>query len=62
MSGVETGKDYRFRLYTDDTTLLVGSLVDFSRAKSLQMSIINVRPPSLEDAFIRLTEEKSREQ
>jgi len=61
MSGVETGKDCRFRLYTDDTTLLVGSLVDFSRAKSLQMSIINVRPPSLEDAFIRLTEEKSRE-
>ena len=62
MSGVETSQDYRFRLYTDDTTLLVGSLVDFSRAKSLHMSIINVRPPSLEDAFIRLTEEKSREQ
>ncbi len=62
MPGAETGKDHRFRIYTDDTTLLVGSLVDFSRAKSLQMSIINVRPPSLEDAFIRLTEEKSHEQ
>jgi len=61
MSGVETSQDHRFRLYTDDTTLLVGSLVDFSRAQSLQMNIINVRPPSLEDAFIRLTEEKSRE-
>jgi len=58
----ETGKekmsDLRFRLYTDDTTLLVCSLVDFSRANSLQMNILNVRPPSLEDAFVRLTEEK----
>ena len=63
ISGVENGEgkksDNRFRLYTDNTTLLVGSLVDFSRAHSLQMNIINVRPPSLEDAFVRLTEEKS---
>ena len=60
-SGPETSNGHRFRLYTDDTTLLVSSLVDFSRAHSLQMNIINVRPPSLEDAFVRLTEEKSRE-
>jgi ABC-2 type transport system ATP-binding protein len=53
--------DNRFRLYTENTTLLVCSLVDFSRANSLQMNILNVRPPSLEDAFVRLTEEKSRE-
>jgi ABC-2 type transport system ATP-binding protein len=63
MPGVETveGKkpDNRFRLYTDNTTLLVCSLVDFSRANDLNMNILNVRPPSLEDAFIRLTEEKS---
>ena len=61
----ETGKekmsDLRFRLYTDDTTLLVCSLVDFSRANSLQMNILNVRPPSFEDAFVRLTEVKSHE-
>jgi ABC-2 type transport system ATP-binding protein len=61
--GAETGgekrSDYRFRLYTDNTTLLVCSLVDFSRANSLQMNILNMRPPSLEDAFVRLTEEKS---
>jgi len=50
--------DNRFRLYTENTTLLVCSLVDFSRAHSLQMNILNVRPPSLEDAFVRLTEEK----
>ena len=51
--------DYRFRFYTENTTLLVTSLVDFSRANSLRMNILNVRPPSLEDAFVRLTEEKS---
>jgi len=62
-SGNETGgekkSDHRFRFYTDNTTLLTCSLVDFSRANSLQMNILNVRPPSLEDAFVRLTEEKS---
>jgi len=51
----------RFRLYTENTTLLVTALVDFSRANSLTMNILNVRSPSLEDAFVRLTEEKSRE-
>jgi ABC-type multidrug transport system ATPase subunit len=55
----EKKSDNRFRLYTNNTTLLVNSLVDFSRAQSLQMNILNVRPPSLEDAFVRLTEEKS---
>jgi ABC-2 type transport system ATP-binding protein len=63
MPGAESGEekrfDSRFRLYTDNTTLLVGSLVDFSRGNSLQMNILNIRPPSLEDAFVRLTEEKS---
>jgi ABC-2 type transport system ATP-binding protein len=63
MPGDETveGKksDNRFRIYTEDTTLLTCSLVDFSRANSLQMNILNIRPPSLEDAFVRLTEEKS---
>lgn len=52
----------RFRLYTENTTLLVTTLVDFSRNNSLTMNILNVRPPSLEDAFVRLTEEKSREE
>jgi ABC-2 type transport system ATP-binding protein len=57
--GAEAAKDYQFRLYTFDTTLLICSLVDFSRDMSMKMNILNVRPPSLEDAFIRLTEEKS---
>ncbi|MDO9333169.1 MAG: ABC transporter ATP-binding protein [Dehalococcoidales bacterium] len=53
----EKKSDNRFRLYTENTTLLMSSLVDFSRANSLTMNILNVRPPSLEDAFIRLTQE-----
>ncbi len=66
MPGAERGmgkqpENNHFRLYTEDTTLLVTTLVDFSRENSLKMNILNVRPPSLEDAFVRLTEEKSRE-
>lgn len=61
--GSDTGErnktDNRFRIYTDNTTLLTCSLVDLSRAHSLKMNILNIRPPSLEDAFVRLTEEKS---
>ena len=51
----------RYRFYTENTTLLVTTLVDFSRANSLRINILNIRPPSLEDAFVRLTEEKKRE-
>jgi hypothetical protein len=51
----------RFRLYTENTTLLVSSLVDFSRANSVTMNILNIRPPSLEDAFVRLTGEAKNE-
>ena len=66
MARVEMGEgkqseQHRFRLYTEDTTLLVTTLVDFSRARALQMHILHIRPPSLEDAFVRLTEETSRE-
>ena len=60
-SGGGNKSDNRFRLYTEDTTLLVNTLVDFSRNNSLTINILNVRPPSLEDAFVRLTEEKSHE-
>ena len=64
-AGSENGEgkksDNRFRLYTENSALLICSLVDFSRAHSLQMNILNVRPPSLEDAFVRLTGEKRYE-
>ena len=57
----EKRTESRFRLYTENTTLLVSSLVDFSRANSLNMNILNIRPPSLEDAFVRLTQEVKHE-
>ena len=57
----EKSENNHFRFYTENTTLLVTTLVDFSRENSLKMNILNVRPPSLEDAFVRLTEEKNRE-
>jgi ABC-2 type transport system ATP-binding protein len=60
-NGEDKKSDNRYRFYTDNTTLLVCSLVDFSRTHSLPMNILNVRPPSLEDAFVRLTEEKNHE-
>ena len=51
----------RFRLHTEDTGEVITSLVDFSRAHSLKMEILNVNPPSLEDAFVMLTGEAKRE-
>ena len=61
-SPAKKDENNRVRLYTEDTTKLVTSLVDFSRANSLQMKILNVRSPSLEDAFVRLTEEAKHDQ
>ena len=51
----------RFRLHTEDTGEVITVLVDFSRANSLKMNILNVNPPSLEDAFVMLTGEAKRE-
>lgn len=51
----------RFRLHTEDTGEVITSLVDFSRANSLKMNVLNVNPPSLEDAFVMLTGEAKRE-
>jgi ABC-2 type transport system ATP-binding protein len=51
----------RFRLHTEDTGEVITSLVDFSRANSLKMNILNVNPPSLEDAFVMLTGGAKRE-
>ena len=47
----------RVRLYTDDPCSVVASIVDHSRANSLTMINLQVLSPSLEDAFIKLTEE-----
>jgi len=51
----------RFRLHTEDTGEVITSLVDFSRANSLKMNVLNIHPPSLEDAFVVLTKEANHE-
>ena len=47
----------KVKIYTENPCGLVASLVDFSRAHSLPMVALNILTPSLEDAFVRLTEE-----
>jgi ABC-2 type transport system ATP-binding protein len=51
----------RFRLYTENTGEVFAALVDFSRANLLRMNILNVNPPSFEDAFVMLTGEANHE-
>jgi len=48
-----------FRLYTDDPCSVVASVVDYTRANSLVMVALHVLSPSLEDAFVKLTEGKT---
>ena len=50
----------KVRLYTDDPCSVVASVVDYSRANGLRMVALQVLFPSLEDAFVKLTEEGAR--
>lgn len=45
----------KFRLYVDDASEVIPSLIDFARKNSLKIISINTLKPSLEDAFVRLT-------
>jgi len=45
----------KFRLYVDDASEVILSLVDFARKNSLKIISINTLKPSLEDAFVKLT-------
>jgi ABC-2 type transport system ATP-binding protein len=56
VDGIEEGEQ-TVRIYTEDACGFVGTLVDFSRAHALRLVALNIRAPSLEDAFVRLTEE-----
>jgi len=51
------GAGNKVKIYTENPCGLVASLVDFSRVHSLPMVALNILIPSLEDAFVRLTEE-----
>jgi ABC-2 type transport system ATP-binding protein len=43
------------RLYVDDTSEAVSSIVDFANKNNLKIVSINTLKPSLEDAFVKLT-------
>jgi len=45
----------KFRLYVDDASEVILSLVDFARKSSLKIISVNTLKPSLEDAFVKLT-------
>jgi ABC-2 type transport system ATP-binding protein len=47
----------RIRIYTENPCSLVASIVDFTRSHSLTMVDLNIQTPSLEEAFVRLTQE-----
>lgn len=48
---------HKFRLYTEDPAGVVGELVDYARTNGLQFSTLNTLGPSLEDVFVKVTEE-----
>jgi ABC-2 type transport system ATP-binding protein len=50
----ETGK--MIRIYTGDPCGLVASVVDFTRSHSLTMVNLSIQTPSLEEAFVQLTQ------
>ena len=49
----------KYRLYTADQGSLVASVADFSRTNGLKIVSINTLGPTLEDAFVALTEKGS---
>ena len=48
----------KYRLYTDDPGDLVVTLVNFSASNKLKIISLNILAPSLEDAFVALTEKE----
>jgi len=51
------GTGNKIRIYTENPCSLIASVVDFTRSHSLTMVNLNIQTPSLEEAFIRLTQE-----
>jgi len=51
----------KVRIYTENPCGLVASVVDLTRSHSLTMVNLNIQAPSLEEAFVRLTQEVGRD-
>nr|QNO49800.1 hypothetical protein DBPBNLAN_00010 [Methanosarcinales archaeon ANME-2c ERB4] len=47
----------KIRLYTDEPCRIIHQLVDYSRSNNMEIVTLNTLTPTLEDAFIKLTEE-----
>lgn len=50
----------KYRLYTTDPGELIVSLIDYSRSSGLKIVSLNTIAPSLEDAFVALTERRRK--
>ena len=50
----------KFRLYTDNQAKVIDNLVDYARAKNLQIITLSTLGPSLEDVFVKLTEDHEK--
>jgi ABC-2 type transport system ATP-binding protein len=51
------GTGNKIRIYTENPCSLVASVVDLTRSHSLTMVNLDIQTPSLEEAFVRLTQE-----
>ena len=51
------GTGNKIKIYTENPCNLVASVVDLTRSHSLTMVSLNIQIPSLEEAFVRLTQE-----
>ncbi len=47
----------KLRLYTDEPDRIIRQLVDYSRSNDMEIVTLNTLTPTLEDVFIKLTEE-----
>ena len=47
----------KIRIYTENPCSVVAAVVDFTRSHSLTLVTLNIQTPSLEEAFVRLTQE-----
>ncbi len=57
IAGVRTSGD-KIQLYTDEPDRAIRGLVDYSNSNDLEIVTLNTMTPTLEDVFVKLTEEE----
>ncbi len=48
----------KWRLYTDDTSMVIDGLVEFTKSRKVKIISLNTLAPTLEDVFLKLVREK----